>query len=146
MFYGAEWADVSALTAAYPGIASPRDAYSALQSCWSKETCAPRYREEWSESNPTLGQCSITAFLIQDIFGGRVYGVPLPGGGVHCYNVVGTCVFDTTSEQFGNTVLSYENNPEQCRAEHFSSAEKHARYELLRTRLQAVCAKNPSQK
>ena len=126
MFYGAEWADVSALTAAYPGIASPRDAYSALQSCWSKETCAPRYREEWSESNPTLGQCSITAFLIQDIFGGRV--------------------FDTTSEQFGNTVLSYENIPEQCRAEHFSSAEKHARYELLRTRLQAVCAKNPSQK
>ena len=141
MFYGQEWADVPALTDEFCGIRTPRDVYRALLNCWSRETCAPRYREEWSKSNPTLGQCSITAFLVQDIFGGRVYGVPLPEGGVHCYNVVGDCVFDTTSEQFGSVALCYENNPEQCRAGHFASEEKHARYRLLRRLLREECRK-----
>ena len=57
--------------------------------------------------NMTLGQCSITAFLAQDIFGGDVYGVLRSGGNYHCYNVIGDCVFDLTSEQFGDEVLSY---------------------------------------
>ncbi len=45
----------------------------------------------WTPDNKTLGQCSITAFLAQDIFGGKVYGIPLPEGGVHCYNMIGSC-------------------------------------------------------
>ena len=56
---------------------------------WRAETCAPRMRDEWSEDNKTWGQCSITAFLIQDIFGGEVYGVLRPGGNYHCYKQPG---------------------------------------------------------
>ena len=47
---------------------------------WRIETCAPRLRVDWSDDNITLGQCSITAFLVQDIFGGEVYGILRPGG------------------------------------------------------------------
>ena len=53
---------------------TPRDYYDLLSQIWSADTCAPRMRQNWSPENKTLGQCSITAFLLQDIYGGEVYG------------------------------------------------------------------------
>lgn len=134
-FYGWEQADVSAKADEYKGIKNPLDLYDALSEIWCKETCAPRLRDKWSDDNKTLGQCSITAFLVQDIFGGKVYGILRDGGNYHCYNDVDGHVFDLTSEQFGDEVLSYENNPEQFREAHFSKEEKKARYELLKKML-----------
>ena len=94
-------------------------------------------REDWTPENKTLGQCSITAFLMQDLFGGKVYGVPLGDGNYHCFNVVGDCVFDLTSEQFGDRKLDYENCPEQTREVHFAKEEKRLRYEELKEALLA---------
>ena len=139
-FYGWEHADVPAVTHEYSGIRTPRDLYDALSEIWSAETCAPRMRDCWSPENKTLGQCSITAFLAQDIFGGTVYGILRPGGNYHCYNVIGDCVFDLTSEQFGDEVLCYENNPEQSRTVHFAKEEKRLRYEYLKDALGRYCA------
>ena len=137
-FYGWEDADVSAITDKYQNIKTPWDLYDALSGIWCKETCAPRLQEEWTEGNKTLGQCSITAFLVQDIFGGKVYGILRPGGNYHCYNVVGDHVFDLTSEQFGDEVLVYENNPEQFREVHFAKEEKRLRYEYLKKKLEEL--------
>ena len=134
-FYGWEHADVSAITDQYKGIETPRDLYDALSDIFCANTCAPRMRHEWSPENKTLGQCSITAFLAQDIFGGKVYGVLRPGGNYHCYNVVGEVKFDLTSEQFGDEVLVYEGNPEQFREVHFAKEEKKLRYEYLKEQL-----------
>ena len=92
-------------------------------------------RQNWSPEKKTLGQCSITAFLLQDIYGGEVYGVPLGDGNYHCFNVVGDCVFDLTSEQFGKEKLNYVNFPKQARSIHFAKAEKKVRYEMLRFEL-----------
>ena len=78
---------------------------------------------------------SITAFLAQDIFGGKVYGILREGGNYHCYNVVGDCVFDLTSEQFGDEKLCYENNPEQFHEVHWQKEEKHQRYNYLKAEL-----------
>ena len=117
---------------------TPRDYYTLLSSIWGADTCAPRMRDAWTEENRTLGQCSITAFLLQDIYGGRVLGVPLGDGNYHCFNEVGDCVFDLTSEQFGDEKLCYENNPEQFREVHFSREEKRKRYEYLREQLRHV--------
>ncbi len=134
-FYGWEKADAQAITDEYEEIRTPRDLYDALSGIWCEYTCAPRMRGSWSEENRTLGQCSITAFLAQDIFGGKVYGIPREGGNYHCYNTVGDCVFDLTSEQFGDEALDYENNPEQFREVHFAKEEKWERYEYLRDEL-----------
>ena len=136
-FYGWQGAEVPAKNADYPGIRTPKDLYNALWNVWSAETCAPRMRGDWSPENRTLGQCSITAFLAQDIFGGKIYGIPLPDGGFHCYNVVGDCVFDLTSEQFGDRKLTYTGNPEQFRYEHFRKEEKRQRYEQLKAALKS---------
>ena len=92
-------------------------------------------RDGWSPENKTLGQCSITAFLMQDIYGGKVYGVMREGGNFHCFNVVGDCTFDLTSEQFGDEKLDYGDCPEQFREVHFAKEEKRQRYEYLRTKL-----------
>ena len=137
-FYGWERATVPAVTDEYPGIRTTQELYDALLQVWCEYTCAPRLRDEWSPDNITLGQCSITAFLVQDIFGGRVYGVLRPGGNYHCYNEVDGHVFDLTSEQFGEERLSYEDNPEQFREVHFQKEEKRQRYEYLCKELKRV--------
>ena len=136
-FYGWEKALVPARTDEYPGIRTPRDLYRTLWHVWKKETCAPRMQDDWSEENRTLGQCSVTAFLAQDIFGGKVWGVPLEEGGFHCFNVIGDCEFDLTNEQFGDRLPDYANRREQFRYEHFQKDEKRARYEDLKASLKA---------
>ncbi len=130
-FYGWEQANVTDER----GL-TPRDYYDLLSEIWCAETCAPRMRGEWSRENRTLGQCSITAFLMQDIYGGRVYGVPLEDGNYHCFNEVDGCVFDLTSEQFGDRRLDYALCPEQERSVHFAREEKYARYKYLKARLE----------
>ena len=139
-FWGWQNAIVPAITDEYRGIHTPIDLYDALTRIWCADTCAPRLRDGWTEENKTLGQCSITAFLAQDIFGGEVYGILRPGGNYHCYNVVGDCRFDLTSEQFGEEVLDYGNNPVQERAVHFAKEEKRLRYEYLKSELKKYTA------
>lgn len=131
-FYGWETADVVDAR----GL-TPRDYYDLLSKVWCSETCAERMRNDWSEENKTLGQCTITAFLMQDFFGGRVFGVPLPDGNYHCYNVVGDRTFDLTSEQFEKP-LDYRARPEQFKETHFKKEEKRLRYELLKKKLAAI--------
>ncbi len=141
-FYGAESKAVKPIHAGYEKIADQRDLYLLLCDCWCVETCAPRLRGEWSFENKTVGQCSITSFLIQDIFGGEVYGVPLENGGFHCYNVVGQSKFDLTSEQFGGKTLPYDDQHPQSREEHFADEEKKARYLLLKKKLSEKLKEN----
>ncbi len=119
-------------------IKNQRHLYDLLTKCWSIETCAPRLRDKWSDDNITLGQCSITAFLAQDIFGGEVYGIVLEDGSHHCFNKINDVVFDLTSEQFGDKKLDYTNCVLEQREEHFSKKEKYDRYLLLTERLKSV--------
>ncbi|MBR4984943.1 MAG: hypothetical protein IKY83_04305 [Proteobacteria bacterium] len=131
-FYGWASADVLPVNALFGGVGDPRHLYDLLSGIWCEATCAPRLRQGWTKENRTLGQCSITAFLVQDIYGGSVYGILRPGGNYHCYNAVDGCVFDLTSEQFGDETLDYTDNPEQFREVHFAKEEKRLRYEYLR--------------
>lgn len=137
-FYGADTPSVKPTNEEYTKIADQRALYDLLLKVWCSDTCAPRLRKDWSDANKTLGQCSITSFLVQDIFGGEVYGVPLPGGGFHCYNVVNGVKFDLTSEQFGQEKLLYDDTHLQRRNEHFADEEKKARYELLKSKLKEL--------
>ena len=123
--------NIKPINTEYKGINNPYDLYDALTNIWCEYSCAPRMRPEWSKENMTLGQCSITSFLVQDIFGGEVYGVLLPDGAYHCFNKVGDMEFDLTSEQFQGEKLTYTLEYPQSRKEHFSSEEKYQRYLYL---------------
>ncbi len=131
-YYGSDRGDyIRPITDDFKGIKSPNDLYLALLNVWCEYTCAPRLRKNWSTDNITLGQCSVTAFLAQDIFGGRVFGIPRADGSYHCFNIVGGNIFDLTSEQFGDEELDYSNAIEQFRKVHFSDENKKERYEYL---------------
>ena len=131
-FYGWKKADITDESGR-----TPRDYFDLLSGIWCAATCTPRLRDKWTPENPTLGQCSITAFLMQDIFGGEVCGMPTESG-VHCFNVVGDCVFDLTSEQFEGRPLDYDRCEEQSREVHFARTEKKERYEYLRAQLEGL--------
>ena len=137
MFYGSEHSELKPVNGEYAFVGSLGGLYHQLLGCWRRETCAPRMQDRWSEENPTCGQCSITAFLAQDIFGGEVYGVPNGDGNYHCFNVVGEAVFDLTSEQFDHPLVYTRDFP-QSRDVHFGKAEKKARYEMLKTALRRL--------
>ena len=130
-FYGHDVPEVSPINDEYKTIKSQYDLYDRLLSIWCEYTCAPRLRKDWSKQNKTLGQCSITAFLVQDIFGGKVYAVPTDNGGKHCFNEVNGIVFDLTSEQFQGKPINYDEMAEQSREEHFAKREKYERYLYL---------------
>ena len=134
-FYGWEGANARPVSAEYEKVSDPRHLYDLLCTIWCAQTCAPRLRGGWSMENQTLGQCSITAFLVQDIFGGEVLGIPLQGGGVHCLNKAGGCLFDLTSEQFGDEKLDYSCCIPQSRDVHFADPEKYNRYLYLKNEL-----------
>ena len=115
-------------------INNPVDLYDVLSEIWCEYTCAPRLRFRWTKYNKTVGQCSITAFLVQDIFGGDVYGIEIGENTYHCFNKINGLVFDLTSEQF-NEVLDYDNSTLQSRDTHFSKEEKYERYLYLKKKL-----------
>lgn len=124
----------------YNGIETMHDLYDVLAECWSVETCTSRLRHHWSKDNITCGQCAITAFVVQDLFGGDIYEIPLENGGVHCYNLVDGVAVDLASEQFGDKAkdLVYDNKNLQDRTMRMLEPEKAERYANLLKNLTAV--------
>ena len=107
--------------------------YNLLLKCWSKETCSPSFRDKWDKkTNYTCGQCSITSFLVQDYFGGEVYGIKLPDGVIHSFNDVNGDKFDLASEQFFGEKLNYDNTILQTRESLIENEDKYNRYLLLK--------------
>ncbi|MCR5287606.1 MAG: hypothetical protein K6D93_06640 [Saccharofermentans sp.] len=135
-FLGHETAqDVKPLADCGYNIESLKDLFDVLSDgIWRIETCTPRLRSGWSEENKTLGQCTITAFLVQDIFGGEVFGILRPAGNYHSYNVINGRQYDLTIEQFGDEAesLVFDNSNPQSREVHFAKEEKYKRYLLLK--------------
>ena len=137
-FYGSDSKAVSPINEEFSAVKDQRHLYDLMSNIWCRYSCAPRMRDDWSPENKTLGQCSITSFLVQDIFGGDVYGVRIPGGAIHCYNKIGDVEFDLTSEQFGDVKLDYSKGVKQSREEHFALKEKEERYLYLKKELLKV--------
>ncbi|EAP95914.1 YunG family protein [Vibrio splendidus] len=82
---------------------SIRDVLKALQDSWSLESTEEP--ENWTQSNPSRGQCGISALIINDYFGGKLvlWKVFLREDqvGFHYSNELpdGT-LFDSTGDQF----------------------------------------------
>ena len=142
-YYGAEH-KLLVKNAIYKGLENIHDLYDALTHCWTRETCTARLRDKWTKEDYTCGQCAITAFIVQDIFGGDIYEVPLENGGKHCFNIVDGVSVDLASEQFGVRVkdLDYAHATIQDREFRMQEPEKKERYELLKTNLTTYLSNN----
>lgn len=134
-FYGWEHADEIRPLSACP-FASIGEFYLALLRAWSIETCSARFRPLWSAENPSAGQCSITAVIVRELFGGEIFGLPLEGGGMHSFNKIGGVIVDLACEQFGKDALpdfagAVPIDPEEL----LRGGDKAERCALLRQRL-----------
>jgi hypothetical protein len=64
---------------------------------WRAETSF--WPDEWTPARPSVGQCAVTAMIVQDRFGGDVLRT-LNGGVVHYWNRVDDVEVDLTRDQF----------------------------------------------
>ncbi len=108
-----------------------------LMQSWSVETCAPGLRSEWNEENPSLGQCAITALIVNDYFGGKIMRC-MASSGSHYYNIiVDDSLVDLTVEQFLGEIPDYANGEERTREYLLGNEDTKNRYLLLNRHLQA---------
>ena len=77
---------------------------AALSTAWSA-----RSSSKWTADAPAVGQCSPTALVVQERFGGAILKTPFQGAW-HFYNWIGGQRFDFTAEQF-DVAPVYEDNP-----------------------------------
>ena len=71
-YIGEEFSDIKRKTEGNPKLQTLGDLYSILRKAWCKETAYPSCQKEWVETDPTYGQCAITAMLVYDMFGGTI--------------------------------------------------------------------------
>ncbi|HEY8886183.1 MAG TPA: hypothetical protein VIM31_01635 [Candidatus Microsaccharimonas sp.] len=113
----------------------------ALRASWAADTSNS---SEWSEDNPPMGQCAVTACVLQDYLGGDILNVQATnkeGVGVsHYFNVIDGETIDLTKSQFRDGVIlsepvlksgNYATTREYCLS--FPSTNK--RYELLASKV-----------
>lgn len=101
-----------------------------IKKSWSEETCYPSSREEWKIENPALGQCAITALIVNDVFGGKIMRC-MVGTMSHYYNFVDEEVIDLTASQFKDININYDLGEERSRDYLLSNEDTKKRYYIL---------------
>lgn len=138
-FYGEEYSDIMRKKPGHPKLATLGDLYAVLRRAWCRETAYPSCQAEWVESDPSYGQCAITAMLVYDMFGGSIHRIRVNGGGTHYFNKIDGHYIDLTIEQFDlyNIPVSYEPNEQMYRKYCGKNADTAKRYRLLVERIAA---------
>jgi len=113
----------------------------ALRKSWSAETSSTG---DWNSGNPSLGQCTVTACIVQDYLGGDIVNsiATLPSGKKisHYFNLVNGKYIDLTSQQFADETIftdpmpkkkSFSSTREYC----LSNENTNNRYEILKAKV-----------
>ena len=105
--------------------------FNALRKAWSADTSADT---AWSPDNPALGQCAVTALVVQDRLGGSLLRTTVGGVSHYLNRLPDGSVVDLTLGQFGGAY--YDAEPEERSRDYvLSFASTVARYETLRGRV-----------
>lgn len=105
---------------------------NALSASWSHETS---YFDDWSPSNPSAGQCAVSAIIVQDYLGGEIKECAV-NGIVHYFNVVEGAVLDITAGQFGSFDIDYAASRVKTKDEILRYNDTRRRYELLKAKVE----------
>jgi hypothetical protein len=104
---------------------------TALVASWSESTSVEP--AAWSDANPALGQCAVTAIVLQDYCGGEILRSRIDGKS-HYYNLVDGRELDLTRRQFRTGAIETERG-RASREYVLSYPETMRRYEILRQRV-----------
>jgi hypothetical protein len=110
-----------------------------LRKSWSKETSyCPN---DWANSNPSFGQCAVSALVVNDYLGGEIVWADalLPSGQMisHYFNVIDGKTVDLTRSQFPKGTIipkGIEKKRDFASTREFmlTSVNTEKRYELLK--------------
>lgn len=122
-----------------------------LEKAWSRRTAHPDSKRRWSRSQPSIGQCYVTALIVQDLFGGELIRSKLQvlgqvengktAGDIlaisHVWNRLsdGTEV-DLTADQFEGGIVPYPVT--KGIKTHVGAKRSNPRYKLLKRRLESA--------
>lgn len=106
-----------------------------LIKCWSLETCSSSLKKQWSKDNPSVGQCAITALIVNDYFGGKIMRC-MSLSGSHYYNLIDDKIVDLTVEQFLGEIPLYKEGTEVEMEYLFSNEDTKKRYLMLVNNIQ----------
>lgn len=101
-----------------------------LQKVWVKETAHPSYQDKWIPTNPSIGQCLVTALLIQELKGGEIASCKV-GNNSHFVNIIDGQIKDYTVKQF-KIPIKYKKIAIKERKKLLENKDTLKRYELLR--------------
>lgn len=142
-FYGIETSEaIKPITDEYK-LNNLKEMFEALLNTWDDETVSPGCLPVYNHDNdPSKGECTITAMLVQDIFGGTIRRIYV-GTGTHSLNEINGNFYDLTSDQFTvmNIPLNYEENEIADRERLNNDDNVYKRYLLLRDKLKDVLNK-----
>lgn len=116
-----------------------------LSLSWEEETCSPGLRNNWSKEIPSLGQCAITALVVNDFFSGKIMRC-MTTSGSHYYNLIDNKFIDLTVEQFLGEIPQYENGQERTREYLLNNEDTRKRYEILLYNLKQVIRQSQGKK
>lgn len=104
-----------------------------LEEAWSSETSSDPNR--WSPANPALGQCAVTALVVQDLLGGELLRGEV-GNVSHYWNILPSGQeVDLTIGQFGTTKPTIHNIGGRSRDYVLSFPATQVRYGILSERV-----------
>lgn len=133
-YYGYEYGYMPKVNNIYSSIETLDDLFEKLLLCYSKDTAYPSAQSDYvNDSDPTYGQCAITAMVVNDIFGGTIHRIKINGGGTHYFNKIDGHYIDLTRDQFDlyNIILNYEPNEEIPREYCGKNEDTKTRYNKL---------------
>ena len=108
-----------------------------LRKAWCAATAHPSYQKNWTEDNPSYGQCCVTALVVQELYGGDIYSCKV-GNNSHFVNIINERIVDETAEQFGEkSKIKYVDGSFRLRTREslLKNKDVKERYELLKARL-----------
>ncbi|SRR5579871_93005 len=111
-----------------------------IKKAWDAKTCFPVQTKEWNESLPELGQCAVTALLVQDYLGGDIAFNKTYN---HFWNILSDGEeIDLTKNQFKSIPrLNIDSTVTRQALLNSESADRQrtkARYELLKKRVKRL--------
>ena len=96
-YYGEEFGGIRRKKPGNPKLFTLDDFYGALRIAWSRDTAYPGCQVDWEPSDPSYGQCAVTAMLAYDLFGGDICRVRNADGSTHYFNRIDGHIIDLTA-------------------------------------------------
>lgn len=122
-----------------------KDLKRVIRQSWDASTCYPLQKEEWKNEIPEIGQCAVTALLLQDYLGGDI---AFNEANDHFWNILPNGEsLDLTHKQFKKPVKLHVdalcNRKDILYSEEAVRQKTLFRYNLLKSRVEQKLVKAP---